>query len=46
LATVTWNILGYSLFCERREKWGMVLRKVSEEEIVAINEVAFFYLIW
>ena len=21
LAPVTWNILGYSLFCERREKW-------------------------
>ena len=27
LAPVTWNILGYSLFCERREKWRVVSRK-------------------
>jgi len=40
---VTWNILGYSLLCERREKWRVVLRKFHwEEEIVAINEAAFF----
>ena len=35
LAPVTWNILGYSLFCKPREKW----RVVSEEEI---EEVYFF----
>ena len=31
LAPVTWNILGYSLFCERREKWRVVSRKFQEE---------------
>ena len=29
LAPVTWNSLGYSLFCERREKWRVVSRGVS-----------------
>jgi len=39
LAPVTWNILGYSLFCEQREKWRVISQKVSEEEI----KTAFFY---
>ena len=39
-APVTWNILGYSLFCERREKWHVArFAKVSVEEI----EEAFIY---
>ena len=31
LAPVTWNILGYSLFCERREKWRVVSRKFQKK---------------
>ena len=42
LAPVTWNILGYSLICERREK-RLRFAKISEEEIVAVIEAAFFY---
>ena len=42
LAPVTRNILGYSLFCERRRKIVLRFAKVSEEEI----EEAFFLSIW
>jgi len=33
LAPVTWNILGYSLFCERREKWRVVLWKFQKKKL-------------
>ena len=39
LAPVTWNILRYSLFCERGEKMARRFAEGSEEEI----DEAFFY---
>ena len=39
LAPVTWNILGYSLFCERREKWRVVSRKFQKKKL----KKRFFY---
>ena len=33
LALVTRNILGYSLFCERREKWRIVSRKFQKKKL-------------
>ena len=35
LAPVTWNILGYSLFCERREKWRVVSRTFQKKKLRA-----------
>ena len=34
LAPVTWNIPGYSLFCERREKWRVVSRKFQKKKCI------------
>ena len=39
LAPVTQNILGYSLFCEQREKWCVVLRKFQKKKL----KKRFFY---
>ena len=39
LALVTWSILGYSLFCERREKWRVVSRKFQKKKL----KQHFFY---
>ena len=33
LAPVTWSILGYSLFCEWREKWRVVSRKFHKKKL-------------
>ena len=33
LSPVTWNILGYSLFCEQREKWRVILRKFQKKKL-------------
>ena len=33
LAPVTRNVLGYSLFCERREKWPVVSRKFQKKKL-------------
>ena len=33
LAPVTWNILGYSLLCERREKWRVILQKFQKKKL-------------
>ena len=33
LAPVTRNILGYSLFCERKEKWRVVSRKFQKKKL-------------
>ena len=41
LAPVTWNILGY--FANGEKKMARRFAKVSQEELVAINETAFFY---
>ena len=43
LAPVTWNILGYSLFCERREKRRVVPRKFQEKKLWPLIITAFFY---
>ena len=43
LAPVTWNILGYSLFCEQREKWGFVLRKFQKKKL---KKRFFIHQIW
>ena len=43
LAPVTWNILGYSLFCERREKWRVVSRKFQKKKFWQLIKTAFFY---
>ena len=43
LARVTRNILGYSLFCERKEKWRVVLRKFLKKKL---NSIFFIHLIW
>ena len=44
---VTWNILGYSLFCERREKWRVVLRKYQKKKLWPLMKRHFFiHLIW
>ena len=43
LAPVTRNILGYSLFCERREKWRVVLRKFQKKKL---KKRFFIHLIW
>ena len=39
LATVTWNNLGYPLFCERKEKWRAVSRKLQKKKL----KKRFFY---
>ena len=39
LAPVTRNILGYSLFCERREKWRVVSRNFPKKKL----KKRFFY---
>ena len=41
LAPVTRNILGYSLFCERREKWRVVSRKFQKKKWRSV-----FFSIW
>ena len=47
LAPVTWNILGYSLFCERREKWSVVSRKFQKKKLWPLmNRHFFIHLIW
>ena len=33
LDPVTWNILGYSLFCEQREKWHVVSQKFQKKKL-------------
>ena len=43
LAPVTWNILGYSLFWERREKWRVVSRKFQKKKLWPLIKTAFFY---
>ena len=43
LAPVTWNILGYSLFCERREKWRVVSQKFQKKKSWPLIKRAFFY---
>ena len=44
LAPVTWNILGYSLFCERREKWRVVSRKFQKKKkLWPLMKRHFFY---
>ena len=43
LAPVTWNILGYALFCERREKRRVVPRKFQEKKLWPLIITAFFY---
>jgi len=43
LAPVTRNILGYSLFCERREKWGVVSRKFRKKKL---KKHFVIHLIW
>ena len=43
LAAVTRNILGYSLFCERREKWRVVSRTFQKKKI---KQHFFIHLIW
>ena len=46
-APVTWNILGYSLFCERREKWRVVSRKFQKKKLWPLMKRRFFiHLIW
>ena len=40
---VTWNILGYSLFCERREKWRVVSRKFQKKKLWPLIKRAFFF---
>ena len=42
LAPVTRNILGYSLFCERREKWRVVSRKF-QKKLWPFMKRHFFY---
>ena len=37
LAPITWNILGYSLVCERREKWHVVLRKFQIKKLCWVS---------
>ena len=43
LAPVTWNILGYSLFCDRREKRRVVPRKFQEKKLWPLIITPFFY---
>ena len=43
LAPVTRNILGYSLFCERKEKWRVVSRKFQKKKL---KQHFFIHLIW
>ena len=43
LAPVTWNILGYSLFCKRREKRRVVSRKFQKKKL---KKRFFIHLIW
>ena len=43
LAPVTWNILGYSLFCKRREKWCIVSRKFQKKKLWPLMKWHFFY---
>ena len=43
LAPVTRNILGYSLFCERREKWHVVSRKFQKKKLWPLIKLHFFY---
>ena len=43
LAPVTWNILGYSLFCKRREKWRFVSRKLQKKKL---KKCFFIHRIW
>ena len=40
LAPVTQNILGYSLFCKRKEKWRVISRKFQKKKL---KQLAFFY---
>ena len=47
LAPVTWNIVGYSLFCERRKKWRVVSRKFQKKKLWPLMKRHFFiHLIW
>ena len=43
LAPVTWNILGYSLFRERREKWCVISRKFQKKKLWPLIKTAYFY---
>ena len=43
LAPVTQNILGYSLFCEHREKWRIVSRKFQKKKL---KKRFVIHLIW
>jgi len=42
LAPVTWNILGYSLLCEQREKWRVVSRKFHKKKLWPLMKRHFF----
>ena len=47
LAPVTWNILGYSLFSERREKWLVVWQKFQKKKLWPLMKRNFFnHLFW
>ena len=43
LPPVTQNILGYSLFCEQREKWHVVSRKFQKKKL---KKRFVIHLIW
>ena len=47
LAPITQNFLGYSLFCKRREKWHVVLRKFQKKKLWPLmKRHCFIHLIW
>ena len=43
LAPVTWNILGYSPFCERREKWCVASQKFQKKKLWPLMKQHSFY---
>jgi len=47
IGSVTWNILGYSLFRKRREKWHVVSQKFQKKKLWSLMKQHFFiHVIW